>query len=145
MISNDQFDIALNGERVAMGGYLPQYDEFAIRVYEAIESGDLEEIRVADKEDSVGKLDDIVYVTSRGVFAYQVKWTTVGDTMSYLDFKALIPDIVKGWRNLKQIYPDKTVWPKLLTNKLLSTGDHSIIELVGKKAGGFDAFEKEVL
>lgn len=137
--------ITLIGERAAMGGYLPQYDEFAIRVYEAIETGDLEEIRVADREENVGKLDDIVYVTNHDVFAYQVKWTTDGNTMSYLDFKALIPDIVKGWRNLKHIYPDKTVWPKLLTNKLLSTGDHSIIELVGKKAGGFDAFEKEVL
>ena len=146
MTNNDAYTrMTLIGERVAMGGYLPQYDEFAIRVYEAIESGDLEEIRVADKEENVGKLDDIVYVTNHDVYAYQVKWTTVGDTMSYLDFKALIPDIVKGWRNLKQIYPDKTVWPRLLTNKLLSTGDHSFIELVGKKAGGFDAFEKEVL
>lgn len=137
--------MTLLGERVAMSGYLPQYDEFAIKVYEAIESGDLEEIRVADEEDNVGKLDDIVYVTNYDVFAYQVKWTTDGNTMSYLDFKALIPDIVKGWRCLKSIYPDKTVWPKLLTNKLLSTGDHSIIKLAGKKAGGFAAFEKEVL
>ena len=145
MMSNVQFDIVLSGERTAMGGYLPQYDEFAIKVYEAIELGDLEEIRVADREENVGKLDDIVYVTSHDVFAYQVKWTTIDDTMSYLDFKALIPDIVKGWRNLKHIYPDKTVWPKLLTNKLLSTGDHSIIKLAGKKAGGFAAFEKGVL
>lgn len=144
-MSNDQFDIALIGERAAMSGYLPQYDEFAIRVYEAIELDDFEEIRVADKENNVGKLDDIVYVTSQDVFAYQVKWTTVGDTISYLDFKALIPDIVQGWRNLKRIYPDKIVWPKLLTNKLLATGDHSIIKLAGKKAGGFAAFEKEVL
>ena len=145
MMSNVQFDIALSGERTAMGGYLPQYDEFAIKVYEAIELGDLEEIRVADREENVGKLDDIVYVTSHDVFAYQVKWTTIDDTMSYLDFKALIPDIVKGWRNLKHIYPDKTVWPKLLTNKLLSTCDHSIIKLAGKKVGGFAAFEKGVL
>ena len=145
MMSNAQFDIALSGERTAMGGYLPQYDEFAIKVYEAIELGDLEEIRVADREENVGKLDDIVYVTSHDVFAYQVKWTTIDDTMSYLDFKALIPDIVKGWRNLKHIYPDKTVWPKLLTNKLLSTCDHSIIKLAGKKVGGFAAFEKGVL
>lgn len=145
MMNNAQFDIALSGERTAMGGYLPQYDEFAIKVYEAIELGDLEEIRVADREENVGKLDDIVYVTSHDVFAYQVKWTTIDDTMSYLDFKALIPDIVKGWRNLKHIYPDKTVWPKLLTNKLLSTCDHSIIKLAGKKVGGFAAFEKGVL
>ena len=137
--------ISLIGERAAMGGYLPQYDEFAIKVYESIESGDLEEIRVADREENVGKLDDIVYVTSHDVFAYQVKWTNANDTMSYLDFRALIPDIVNGWRNLKAIYPDKTVWPKLLTNKSLSTGDHSIINLAGKKAGGFAAFEQKVL
>ena len=112
--------ISLIGERAAMGGYLPQYDEFAIKVYESIESGDLEEIRVADREENVGKLDDIVYVTSHDVFAYQVKWTNANDTMSYLDFRALIPDIVNGWRNLKAIYPDKTVWPKLLTNKSTS-------------------------
>lgn len=69
--------ITLIGERAAMGGYLPQYDEFAIRVYEAIETGDLEEIRVADREENVGKLDDIVYVTNHDVFAYQVKWNVM--------------------------------------------------------------------
>lgn len=145
MMNDNQLDIKLIGERAAMGGYLPQYDEFAIRVYDAMSAGELEEIRVADREENVGKLDDIVYVTSHDVFAYQVKWTTAGDTMSYLDFKALIPDIVNGWQNLKRIYPDKTVWPKLLTNKSLTTGDHSIIDLVGKKSGGFAAFEEEVL
>ena len=50
-MSETRFDITLIGERAAMGGYLPQYDEFALRVYEAIETGDLEEIRVADRED----------------------------------------------------------------------------------------------
>lgn len=144
-MSEERLDIEQIGERAALGGYLPQYDEFAIGVYDAMESGDLEEIRVADSEANVGKLDDIVYVTSRDVFAYQVKWTTTDDAMSYLDFKALLSGVVTGWRNLKRIYPDKTIWPKLLTNKLLTSGDHSIANLVGKKAGGFAAFEKEVL
>lgn len=110
-------EYTLIGERAAMGGYLPQYDEFAIGVYDAITSGDLEEIRVADIEENVGKLDDVVYVTTQEVYAYQVKWTTTDDKMSYLDFKALIPEIVEGWRKLKRLYPDKTVKPKLLTNK----------------------------
>lgn len=108
-------------------------------------SGDLEEIRVADMEENVGKLDDIVYVTSSEVHAYQVKWTTAEDTMSYLDFIALIPGIAKGWKNLKRLYPDKTVYPKLLTNKTLSDGDYSINDLAGKNAGGFVAYEREVL
>lgn len=133
------------GERGSQGGYFPQYEEFAIRVYDAMASGDLEEIRVADMEENVGKLDDIVYVTGRDVFAYQVKWTTADDTMSYLDFKALIPGITKGWKNLKQLYPDKSVYPILLTNKTLTDGDYSISILAGKDAGGFEAYEREVL
>ncbi len=135
----------LRGERAAIGGYLPQYDEFAIGVYEAMNAGDLEEIRVADVEENVGKLDDIVYVTSRDVFAYQVKWSTTGDTISYLDFKTLLPGIVKGWRLLKSLYPDKIVRPKLLTNKSLTEKDHSIRSLFKNAVGGFSAFEKEVL
>lgn len=133
------------GERGSQGGYFPQYEEFAIRVYDAMVSGDLEEIRVADMEENVGKLDDIVYVTSCDVFAYQVKWTTADDTMSYLDFKALIPGIAKGWKNLKQLYPDKIVYPILLTNKTLTDGDYSINQLAGKDAGGFVEYEREVL
>lgn len=133
------------GERGSQGGYFPQYEEFAIRVYDAMVSGDLEEIRFADMEENVGKLDDIVYVTSDKVFAYQVKWTTVADTMSYPDFKAWIPGIVKGWKNLRRLYPDKTIYPKLLTNRLLTDGDYSVKALVGKDAGGFVAYEREVL
>ena len=38
------------GERGSQGGYFPQYEEFAIRVFDAMLSGDLEEIRVADME-----------------------------------------------------------------------------------------------
>lgn len=133
------------GERGSQGGYLPQYEEFAIRVYDAMVSGDLEEIRVADMEKNVGKLDDIVYVTENDVHSYQVKWTTADDTISYLDFKALIPGIINGWRKLKRLYPDKTVYPKLLTNKALTDGDYSIKALAGKDAGGFVAYENEVL
>lgn len=68
----------LKGERAAIGGYLPQYDEFAICVYGAIENGELEEIRVADMEENVGKLDDVVYVTTNDVHAYQIKWSNAG-------------------------------------------------------------------
>ena len=60
------------GERAAMGGYLPQYDEFACRVYDCILDKSLEEIRVADSEENVGKLDDICFVTKDEVHAYQV-------------------------------------------------------------------------
>lgn len=133
------------GERAAMGGYLAQYDAFAIGVYDAMLTGKLEEIRVADMEENVGKLDDVVYVTHENVYAYQIKWTTAGNKMSYLDFKELIREVVEGWRLLKKLYPDKTILPYLLTNKSLSNGDYSIKSLVGDDAKGFADYEKVVL
>ncbi len=129
-----KIDYTLKGERSAMGGYLPQYDEFAIGVYDAMIAGELEEIRVADMESNVGKLDDAVYVTTNDVIAYQIKWSIAEDTMSYPDFKGLIPEIVDGWRKLKKLYSDKIVHPRLLTNKNLTNGDSSIKSLTGKDA-----------
>lgn len=140
-----KIDYTLKGERSAMGGYLPQYDEFAIGVYDAMIAGELEEIRVADMESNVGKLDDAVYVTTNDVIAYQIKWSIAEDTMSYPDFKGLIPEIVDGWRKLKKLYSDKIVHPRLLTNKNLTNGDSSIKSLTGKDSGGFVAYEQEVL
>jgi len=105
------------GERAAMGGYLPQYDEFARSVYDCIVEDDLECIRVADSEDSVGKLDDICYVKNHEVHAYQVKWSNIDSVITYGSFKSLLPQIVDGWRKLKTNYPKKTVIPHLLTNK----------------------------
>ncbi len=80
-MSNTDKDITytLKGERAAMGGYLAQYDTFAIGIYDAMEAGTLEEIRVADMEENVGKLDDVVYATTDKVFAYQIKWSTDDD------------------------------------------------------------------
>ena len=110
-MSNTDKDITytLKGERAAMGGYLAQYDTFAIGIYDAMEAGTLEEIRVADMEENVGKLDDVVYATTDKVFAYQIKWSTDDDkTIAYPAFKELIKQAVEGWRKLKQLYPDKT-------------------------------------
>ncbi|EFW37420.1 hypothetical protein DWQ65_13005 [Treponema phagedenis] len=133
------------GERAAMGGYLPQYDEFARRVYACIIEGSLEEIRVADAEENVGKLDDICYITTSEVHAYQVKWTNVESTITFLDFKKLLPEIVVGWRKLKQLYSDKKVIPYLLTNKECSLQDKSVQDATGKKIGSFSEYVIHVI
>lgn len=88
------------GERAAMGGYLPQYDEFACRVYDCILDKSLEEIRVADSEENVGKLDDICFVTKDEVHAYQVKWTTVEATITYLNFQEFLIGVVWGAKTM---------------------------------------------
>lgn len=145
MSNSDDVTYTQRGERAAMGGYLPQYDAFAIGVYDAMQAGVLEEIRVADMEDNVGKLDDIVYATQDGVHAYQLKYSKTEAQMAYPAFRDLIGDIVEGWRKLKKTYVDKTVYPYLMTNKTLTEGDNTIKALVDKDAGGFKAYEYEVL
>lgn len=145
MSNPDKTTYTQRGERAAMGGYLAQYDAFAIGVYDAMQAGALEEIRVADMEDNVGKLDDVVYVTQDGVHAYQLKYSKTEAQMGYPAFKALIVEVVKGWRNLKKTYVDKTVYPYLMTNKSLTEGDYTINALAGKNSGGFKAYDREVL
>ena len=134
--SDNDTKITLKGERAATGGYLAQYDIFAIGIFEAMEAGTLEEIRVADMVDHVGKLDDVVYVTTDSVHAYQVKWSIIDADIAYPDFKKLIKEAVDGWRSLKKLYVDKTIYPYVLTNKSLTEGDYSIKALAGKDTGG---------
>ena len=113
--------LSRTGERAAMSGYKGQYDEFARKVYDCILNRELVEIRVADTEDNVGKLDDICYVTHNEVHAYQVKWTIVESTFGYTDFMELLPSIMNGWKKTSELYPDKIVIPHLLTNRKSST------------------------
>lgn len=133
------------GERAAIGGYKPQYDEFARCVYDCILDDSLEEIRVADDEENVGKLDDICYVTTDKVHAYQVKWTTVDHHITYNDFCDYLKGIVDGWRKLCVLYRNKTVVAHLLTNRECSLQDRSIVNNAGKKIGGFNDFVTNVL
>ena len=105
------------GERNAMSGYLPQYEEFARCVYDHLVDGTLVEMRVADYDKNVGKLDDICYVTKTEVHAYQVKWSNKDRVLRMAEFKSLLPEVVDGWKKIQAIYPDKIVVPHLLTNR----------------------------
>ncbi len=62
--------IEYKGERNALSGYWPQYKEFGIRVYDALRAEDLVEVRIADLEKNVGKLDDVCYVTNSAVYGF---------------------------------------------------------------------------
>ena len=132
------------GERAAISGYWAQYIEFGIRVYNALIARDLVEIRVADMEKNVGKLDDICYVTGYEVHGYQVKWSNAGASFKYSDFLDVIGGLADGWRKLRDVYPGKRVYAHLLTNRRCSSRDH-IKGADGSVVGHFNEFVEEAL
>ena len=134
--------ISAMGERAAMGGYVPQFNEFARFAYRELVNNNLEWIKIADPE--AEKLDDIQFATKSEVHAYQVKWTIAGQTISYLNFVNLLPLILSSWKGLGEIHSKnkKKVIAHLLTNKTLSKHDRI---MSGKKMiGTFADFYVEV-
>lgn len=132
--------VSASGERAAIGGYLPQFDEFAWFVYLNLINNKLEWIRVADPK--AEKLDDIQYSTYSELHAYQVKWTIADANISFANFSELIPLIASSWKNLKTNNPSKKVIPHLITNKPLSSHDN--LKNGNIKIGSFDDFITEV-
>lgn len=134
--------ISAAGERAAMGGYIPQFNEFARLAYRELVNNNLEWIKIADPE--AEKLDDIQYATRHKVHAYQVKWTIADQTISYLNFTTLLPLILSSWQGLTTINvkDKKKVIAHLLTNKALSK--HDRIMSGKKEVGTFADFYTEV-
>ena len=123
-----------------MSGYWPQYKEFGIRAYDALRAGDLVEVRVADLEENVGKLDDICYVTQSAVYGFQVKWSNAGVTFKYSDFLEVIVGVSDGWKKLVNLYPGKKINAILLTKRSCSTRDRGMKDGKGKVIGPFSEF-----
>lgn len=137
--------IEYKGERNALSGYWPQYKEFGIRVYDALRAEDLVEVRIADLEKNVGKLDDVCYVTNSAVYGFQIKWSTVGETFKYSDFLESIVGVADGWKSLGNLYPGKKIKAHLLTNRPCSTKDRGMKDKTGKVIGSFSEFVSFVL
>lgn len=127
------------GERAAISGYLPQFDEFAWFVYRNLIENQLEWIKIADPE--AGKLDDIQYATSKEIHAYQIKWTIADKNISFQDFINLIPLLVNSWKKLQNDNPEKVVIPHLITNKSLSNQN---VKINSTEYGEFSIFIKDV-
>lgn len=132
--------ISASGERAALGGYLPQFDEFAWFVYVNLINKKLEWIKVADS--NAEKLDDIQYATYSEIHAYQVKWTIADANISYKNFTDLLPSIVSSWKILKAANLNKKVIPHLITNKSLSSNDSIKDDEI--KIGSFHSFIGDV-
>ncbi|MGX1641288.1 hypothetical protein [Sphingobacterium sp. NPDC055431] len=135
-----QSTVSATGERAAIGGYLPQFDEFAWFVYLNLINEKLEWIRISDP--IAEKLDDIQYLTTSELHAYQVKWTIADATMSFANFIELIPLITSSWKSLKTNNPNKKVIPHLITNKPVSS--HDSLKDRDTKIGSFENFLAEV-
>lgn len=132
--------VSASGERAAMGGYLPQFDEFAWFVYLNLINKKLEWIRIADSK--AEKLDDIQYSTHSEIHAYQVKWTIADANISFANFTDLFPLITSSWKSLKTANPSKKIIPHLITNKPISS--HDSLKVGDTKIGSFQDFVSEV-
>lgn len=128
-----------SGERAASSGYGKQYEEFARQVYACIRKQILVEIRVADTEENVGKLDDICYVTKTEVHAYQIKTTISGQKIGYGDLKEWMPGILQGWYYLQNRYIDKTVYPYLWSDMKIAPSS-PVLNSTGTKIGTVTQF-----
>lgn len=133
--------ISGKGERAAIGGYLPQFDEFARFVYINLINKTLEWIRVADP--LAEKLDDIQYSTFTEIHAYQIKWTTSDAVISFSSFLKIFPSLVVSWKKIKANNPGKIVVPHLITNKKAS--EHDQIKLQNGTTASFSDFINDVL
>lgn len=133
-----------DGDRIDLGGKLPQFDEFAWLAYKELTYNNLEWIRIADP--MALKLDDILYSTKTEIHAYQVKWSNQEKPppFSFKDFLELFPEFSNGWDALKRTHSseNKRVVVHLLTNRPLSK--HDSVKVSNVKLGSFDDFTKEV-
>lgn len=139
---SQQEQVSARGERAALGGYMPQFSEFARFVYRELVNNRLEWLRLADPE--AGKLDDILYATLTEVHAYQVKWSIAEDILSFAGFKELLPGLLHSWQRIKQQYSPggKRVVGHLLTSKPFSVRDRL---LDGETVlGSFTDFHQQV-
>jgi hypothetical protein len=135
------------GERRAVRGLAAQYQVAARLIYDALITGQLDWIRVADPE--AGRLDDIQIATPGRLDAYQVKWSSYEGRLLFNalvkpvgDNPAIIAQLAEGWSKLETLHPDRSVQVHFLSREQASTTDE-----VGEMPGApgprhFQAFLK---
>ena len=133
-----------DGDRIDLGGKIPQFDAFAWFAYKQLVINELEWIKVADREALT--LDDIQYSTKTEVHAFQVKWSNLErpEPFSFQDLKNILPEIFAGWKavKLKHTGSLKKLKVHLLSNRPPSSGDN--VRSNGVKIGVFVDFLREV-
>lgn len=80
------------GERIALGGYIPQYDFAAAVVLEGLRDRTIKRIGLVDPE--AGILDDVQIEREDRLDAYQVKWSQTEAHIPRGEFRSLLLDLV---------------------------------------------------
>jgi hypothetical protein len=116
------------GERRALGGYIPQYLVAAYLILRSLRNGSLQWIRVADPE--AGRVDDIQIGSQSRVDAFQVKWSQYQGNFTFNrlvsasgDEPSLIRQLADGWQQLRNSNSGARIVVHLVTNDIPSTSD----------------------
>jgi tetratricopeptide (TPR) repeat protein len=132
------------GERRAASGYRGQYLVGAALILDALRSGDLEWIRVADPE--AGRVDDLQVANTGRVDGYQVKWEQHPGAITFHNLvhsttktPALIGQLADGWQQMQDLHPQRRIVVHLVTNSYPSKHD-SLPEKDSLPATHFAAF-----
>ena len=114
------------GERRAASGYRPQYLVSARIVQEALHSGDLAWVKVADPD--AGRVDDFQIAKTARLDAFQFKWVQYPGALTLNDLvknngenPPLVAQLVDGWRRLRRLNPHLHVVVHLVTNEYPSS------------------------
>ena len=114
------------GERNAIGGYIPQYRISASLVLQRLREKNLKWIKIADP--AAGRVDDFQICGHSQVDAYQVKWSKYPDNFTLNNLvkgsskePSLILQLADGWLKLREKYPDYCIVVHLITDKTASS------------------------
>ncbi|WP_417784410.1 ATP-binding protein [Terasakiella pusilla] len=122
-----------DGERRAVRGLNAQYRIAAKLIYQALLSGNMEWIRVADP--NAGRVDDIQIATRGRLDAYQVKWNDFPDTFTFNNLTSassdgnpsLIEQLADGWKRLNEIHPSRYIHVHLSTGDTPSSSNSGVM------------------
>lgn len=121
-----------SGERAALRGYRWQYDQIAVRVYDALLDGDFEGLRLTDPE--AGRVDDLVLIRHGRVDGYQFKSVEFGRNLTFRQAlsdqrtsggnvaPSLLRSLADGWKRLRHQGGDTHV--HFVTTQIPSVHDH---------------------
>jgi hypothetical protein len=121
------------GERRALGGYIPQYLVAAYLILRSLRDGSLQWIRIADPE--AGRVDDIQIGSQSRVDAFQVKWSQYQGNLTFNrlvsasgDEPSLMRQLADGWQQLKKSNSGACIVVHLVTNDIPSTSDQPPVD-----------------